>query len=145
MIAIDTNIIIRYLWQDDKAQAALAVKLIDGRQQVLIADIALIECIWVLSGKKYNLNKESILMALSSLIQHKNIIFENKKAVWTAFNLYKNSQAVKVGAKKKDLDFADALILEKSRAVINEQGQPFNGLYSFDKAAQQLKEIKTPK
>ena len=54
------------------------------------------------------------------------------------------TEAVKVGGKKKNADFADILILEKAKYHCNAKNQRFDGLYSFDMAAQQVKGIKSP-
>ena len=49
------------------------------------------------------------------------------------------------GNKKKEADFADALIVEKSKSICNEKGESFDGLFTFDIAAQQLNGSKAPK
>jgi len=46
MIAIDTNVLLRYLLQDDEQQANRATKLIVGTEPVLISDVVLTETIW---------------------------------------------------------------------------------------------------
>ncbi|PIE41509.1 MAG: PIN domain nuclease, partial [Gammaproteobacteria bacterium] len=61
MIAIDTNVLLRYLLQDDKAQAAKANLLIRDAEAILITDVVLTETIWTLKGKRYNLSKEQII------------------------------------------------------------------------------------
>ena len=38
MIAIDTNVLLRYLIQDDEAQAGKASKIITGDKKVLVTD-----------------------------------------------------------------------------------------------------------
>ena len=57
MIAVDTNVLLRYLLNDDQGQAAIAEKLINGKEIVLFTDVVLVETIWTLKGKKYQLNK----------------------------------------------------------------------------------------
>ena len=59
MIAVDTNVLLRYLLNDDAAQADMAANLIKGGDTVLITDVVLVETLWTLSGKKYRLNKRS--------------------------------------------------------------------------------------
>ena len=61
MIAIDTNVLLRYLLWDDKTQAAKADKLINGSTPVLITDVVLVEALWILKGKKYKLDKTAII------------------------------------------------------------------------------------
>ncbi len=46
MIAIDTNVLLRYLLQDDKKQSVKADKLVAGRRKVLITDVVLVETIF---------------------------------------------------------------------------------------------------
>lgn len=58
MIAIDTNVLLRYLLQDDEEQAAKASKIILGSERVLITDVVLTETVWTLKGKRYNLTKK---------------------------------------------------------------------------------------
>ena len=53
MIAVDTNMLLRYLLNDDAAQADIAASLIKGSDTVLITDVVLVETLWTLSGKKY--------------------------------------------------------------------------------------------
>ena len=60
MITIDTNVLLRYLLDDDKLQSKLASKLILSGEPVLITDVVLVESIWTLRGKRYSLEKESI-------------------------------------------------------------------------------------
>jgi predicted nucleic-acid-binding protein len=60
LIAIDTNVLLRYLLWDDEAQAIKASALISGSQAVLLTDIVLVETIWTLTGKKYRLDKNNI-------------------------------------------------------------------------------------
>jgi predicted nucleic-acid-binding protein len=54
MIAVDTNVIIRYLLNDDVRQAAKAAKLIEHAaaegDQVFVSTITLAETIWVLQS-----------------------------------------------------------------------------------------------
>ncbi len=51
MIAVDTNVLLRYLLWDDE-QATKADKLINGSTHVLITDFVLAETLWTLKGKK---------------------------------------------------------------------------------------------
>ena len=138
MIAIDTNVLLRYLLQDEKKQSHLANTLIDNSEEVLITDGVLIETIWTLKGKKYNLKKEQLLEVIKQLFKEPNIMIEDGQTVWRASNSYRNTQEIKVGTKKKDVDFADILILEKSKYVSSRKSRPFSGLYTFDRAAQQI-------
>ena len=144
MIAIGTNVLLRYLLQDDKKQSVKADKLITGRRKVLITDVVLVETIWTLKGKKYKLLKDDLLLVIDGLFKEPNIIFEDGQTVWRAYNAIRWSEPIKVDTKKKDADFSDALILEKSRYNANRKGEPFGGVYTFDAAAQQFDNVRKP-
>ncbi len=135
MIAVDTNVLLRYLLNDDAAQADIAASLIKGGDMVLITDVVLAETLWTLSGKKYRLNKDQVAAVVHALFEEPNIRFEDGPAVWMALNDYLESDGA---------DFADALIINKARAVAEAQGGPFSGSYAFDKAAQKLQGARIP-
>jgi predicted nucleic-acid-binding protein len=141
MIAIDTNVLLRYLLEDDAEQFEKAVRLISGQQKVLITDVVLVETIWTLRGKKYQLRKSELVTVIQLLFQEPNIRFENGQAVWLAFSDYRHAKPVK----GKEADFADALIINKSKQVANQENKPFNGAFTFDLAAQTLPGAKVPK
>jgi predicted nucleic-acid-binding protein len=52
LIAIDTNVLLRYLLWDEEALAAKANLLINGSQPVLITDIVLVETVWTAYREK---------------------------------------------------------------------------------------------
>ncbi len=66
MIAVDTNVLLRYLLDDDAGQSKKASFIITGNSNILITDIVLTETVWTLKGKKYNLDKESIIKVISN-------------------------------------------------------------------------------
>ena len=144
MIAIDTNVLLRYLLWDDKKQAAKANRLINGSTPVLITDVILVETLWTLKGKKYRLDKTAIVDVLNSLFEEPNICFEDGQTVWRALNDYRKATPVKVGNKKKEADFSDALIINKARFYATEKGETLNGVYTFDLAAQLISGTAVP-
>lgn len=141
MIAVDTNVLLRYLLQDNKEQSTKAAKLITGKRLVLVTDVVLVETVWTLRGKKYHLSKVDLVLVLQTLFQEPNIRFEDGQAVWRALNDYRKSNPVK----GKEADFADALIINKAKFTAAKQKQRFGGSYTFDKAAQSLPGAKVPK
>ena len=136
MIAIDTNVLLRYLLWDDKTQAAKADNLINGSTPVLITDVVLVESLWTLKGKKYKLDKNAMIDVLNSLFEEPNICFEDGQTVWRALNDYRQAKPIKVGNKKREADFPDALIVNKAKFYAMEKGEVLNGVYTFDRAAQ---------
>lgn len=144
MISIDTNVLLRYLLQDDEIQSKKADKIVNGKRNILLTDVALIETIWTLKGKRYRLSKDDLMYIVDQLFKEPNISFENGQSVWRALNVIRNTEPVKVGSKKKDADFADALILEKSKYDCGRKSEEFECMYSFDVAAQQIEKIEKP-
>lgn len=138
MMAIDTNVLLRYLLQDDEAQSRKAASLITGSIPVLVTDIVLVETMWVLTGKRYKLDREAVAGVISALFEEPNIVFEDGQTVWRALNDYKKAQPVKVGGKKKSADFPDALIVNKAMRQAREWHQALEGVYTFDVAAREI-------
>lgn len=122
MIGLDTNVLVRYLAQDDKAQSALATKLIEQTLTVskpgFISAISLIEVVWVLEGC-YGSTKDEIVDIVERLLRVKQLLVEDTEVVWQAVRLFRNGKA----------DFADCLI-ERSGSA-----HGCDHTVSFDKAA----------
>ena len=140
MIAIDTNVLLRYLLNDDQIQAAQADRLINGKEIVLITDVVLVETTWTLKGKKYQLNKAGLVTVIQTLFKEPNIRFENGQVIWQALNDYRNAQPIN----GKIADFSDALIVQKARFIASDKPTELLGVYTFDIAAQQLPGTKSP-
>ncbi len=138
MIAIDTNVLLRYLLDDDVKQSKKASAVFAGFDSILITDVVLVETIWILMGRKYKLNKESIITVINSLFEEPNVVFEDAQTVWRALCDYARSKSVKAGGKYKQADFADALILNKARYVADDSNNDLVSLYTFDTAFLEL-------
>ena len=96
MVALDTNVVVRYLVQDDAAQALRATRLFRS-QQVWLAKTVLLECEWVLRGA-YQFQPAEITAAFRALLGLANVEVEDAPAVAAALR-----------ATERGLDFADAL------------------------------------
>jgi predicted nucleic-acid-binding protein len=138
VIAIDTNVLLRHLLEDDRAQAKKAHALIRGDHAVLITDVVLVETIWTLKGKKYRADKEDIMAVINGLLAEPNIVFENAHVVWSALNEYRKAKPVKVAGKNKMADYPDALMISKAHYTASKAGEEPEGVYTFDQAAGQL-------
>src|SRR5436190_659318 len=103
MKALDTNVLVRYLVQDDPAQGRKATAYIEGAaaadEQILISNIVLCETVWVLDSA-YGYAKAEIEATIEKILQSGTFRFEGKDTVWAAFEDYR---AMKV-------DLADCLI-----------------------------------
>jgi predicted nucleic-acid-binding protein len=103
MIGIDTNVLIRYLVQDDEKQNSLATQSIDryiGKSSsVFINNIIFCEIIWVLK-RGYKYSKNQIVILLKEILTTLEFCFEDHKTLWLAMIEYEQS----------NLDFPDILI-----------------------------------
>lgn len=98
MIAVDTNIIIRLLVNDDKKQAEQSKRLFSSRE-IFISNTVLLETEWVLRYA-YNFERNQIGEAFKKLLGLENTYFHVAHDIEQALKLYE------IG-----LDFADALHL----------------------------------
>ncbi len=144
MITVDTNVLLRYLIQDDKIQAEKSQKLINGSQKVLITDVVITETIWVLTGKRYQLPKDKIVDVIHALFAEKNIQFEDPQAVWCALKDYVSAPPIKVKGKTKQADFSDALIINKAKRYGQINNIKVHPIYTFDKATQKIEGTEEP-
>jgi predicted nucleic-acid-binding protein len=101
MIAVDTNVLARYITNDDAAQAARALKLLRGRG-VFIAKTVLLELEWVLRSG-YGFDRPSIMRAIEGLLGLPNVASEDPTQTRAALGWY-----------EAGLDFADALHIAAS-------------------------------
>ena len=125
MIGLDTNVVVRYLAQDDPKQSAAASRFFE---RVLTPDntgfvpvIVLCELAWVLA-ECYDADRARIRQAIEGLLVAKQVAVEAPDVVRKALRAWDESAA----------DFADALIGELARA---------NGAdktVTFDRAAAKL-------
>ncbi|MGL4618296.1 PIN domain-containing protein [Chroococcidiopsis sp.] len=100
MVGLDTNVLVRYLTRDDESQWQQACLVIEGGQLCFVANIVLCELVWVLRGNPYKFAKEEILNTLEMMLQSPTFEFENRSAVYQAFQRAKQGRA----------DFSDYLI-----------------------------------
>ena len=140
MIALDTNVLLRYLLNDDPRQSVAARRLITGEHELLVTDIALVETLWTLKGIKYRLKKNDLAAVVSALFEESNLRFEDPPVVWRALDAFKSGKAR--GGKYPD--FSDVLILEKAKLVAEKRSVRFGGMATFDKAAQRLPDVFEP-
>ena len=140
MIAIDTNVLLRYLLADDTRQHRLAVSVITSGNPVLLTDVVVVEALWTLAGKRYALGKPELCRVIRALIEDLSFTFEDSQAVWVALNDYENARPVR----GKTLDFADALILHKAKRSVENRNMSFEGFFTFDQAARTLPGSRAP-
>lgn len=87
MIAVDTNIFVRYLVQDDPAQGAIATNLLENTLTTenpgFVSLVAVLELNWVLRTQ-YKFSPLIAANAIAALMSSPSLIFENDAAVRTA-------------------------------------------------------------
>ena len=144
MIAVDTNVLLRRLLNDDAKQAEKARQLFESREPVLITDVVLAETIWTLTGKRYGARKEDIAAVVTGLLEEHNVVFESRQAVWSALNDYLDALPVKTASGIRTADLADALVVNKAKITAQHRNEPYRGTYTYDQAALALEGTKTP-
>ena len=109
MIALDTNVLVRYVMQDDPRQSARATRLIESltaEDPGFVPVVALVELVWVLSGS-YALNRAQVTTVLETLLRSKELVVDRADLVTQALQRFSASHA----------DFADALIERTANAA----------------------------
>ena len=102
MIGLDTNVLVRYIVQDEPAQARKASALIESLTDEapgFISMVALVEFVWVIQGC-YAADKEATVAILDKLVRLRTLRLENMDVVARAVRVYAASKA----------DFADCMI-----------------------------------
>ena len=103
MIGLDTNVLVRYLVQDDPVQAKKASALIDRSaaqdSAMFINHVVMCELAWVL-GRGYGYARVDLAELIEKILLGRQFEIEKKDLVWAALADFNASRA----------DFADCLI-----------------------------------
>jgi predicted nucleic-acid-binding protein len=97
MTAVDTNVLVRVITRDDKAQAARAVAFLKEQERVFFAKTVLLEVEWVLRST-YKFTRSEVLSGLRSIVSVHNVEVEDEAVVEQALSWY-----------EQGIDFADSL------------------------------------
>ena len=91
MIALDTNVLVRYLAQDDARQAALATRLIEKTlnpsNRGFVSLVTLIETVWVMESR-YSADTPTVAGILDDLVQAASLQVQDAQAVRAASRRY---------------------------------------------------------
>jgi len=102
MAGLDTNVLVRWILDDDEKQAARVQLLFDearASQAALFVPITVtLELEWVLRSR-YQFDKATVLGAFDALLETQELEFDGEAALERALSLYRRSTA----------DFADCL------------------------------------
>lgn len=122
MPALDTNVLVRYVVEDDAVQLAAAKRLIrrcvDEGLALFVPVTVVLELEWVLRSS-FGFAKDAVLLTLSSLFSAAELTFESERALEVALQLFRKGSA----------DFADCLHV----ALATQAGE--QPLWTFDKGA----------
>ena len=103
MTGLDTNVLVRYIAQDDTVQSPVATRLIEKSCTVespgFISLLAMAELIWVCESN-YDATRAEVARIVRSLLSIKQLAVQDVESAWQALALFENSKA----------DFADCLI-----------------------------------
>ena len=131
MVGIDTNVLVRYLTQDDPVQSVQATEFIENRLTAqnpgFISVVAMAKIAWVLE-RAYGLTAVEIAAAIERVLQADVLVVESEQEVFTSMIVPKEGWGT----------FADALIGELGVAA------GCSHTVTFDRKALRLTNFKTP-
>jgi predicted nucleic-acid-binding protein len=125
MTGLDTNVLVRYIVQDDPVQSAKATALIERRLGVdnpgFVSVVAMAETVWVLD-RTYGFADHEIASAVERALQAETLVVECEQEVFSAMIALKEGLG----------SFADALI-----GALNERAG-CDRTFTFDRQALRL-------
>lgn len=107
MIGLDTNVLVRYIAQDEHTQSALAARLIDSftaEAPGFVSTVTLVETVWVLT-RAYKTAKAEILQVIEGLLRARELVIEDGETHYLALNEFEATT----------VDYADAVIAHAGR------------------------------
>ena len=129
MIGLDTNVLVRYLMQDDVAQARLASTVIEsaaGRgERLRLSAVTVCGLVWVLESA-YHQSRADVARALDQIVRTADFDLEHVDHVRQAIARYRSTPA----------EFADALI-----GLVNE-AEGCEHTLTFDRSLKRIPQFK---
>ena len=103
MTGLDTNVLVRYIAQDDKSQSARATALIEKECSAAtpgyVGLVVLAEVVWV-SESCYGALRKDVAEIVHRILSIRQLVVQDAEIAWKALRLFETSRA----------DFADCLI-----------------------------------
>ncbi len=122
MIGIDTNVLVRYIAQDDATQSARATRFLEHEcspaNPGFISLVVLLELVWV-SESCYAASRAEITEMVRRILSIRQLVVQDGETAWKALRRFESSKA----------DFADCLVERMAAAV------GCTAVMTFDKAA----------
>lgn len=110
MIALDTNVLVRFLVEDDARQSAAAAAIVERAVQadepLYVSTNVLCETVWVLSAS-YRIPRLDIAKTLNELLRAKHLTFDERDMLTRAIDAFTVGRG----------DFSDYIIRESAFAV----------------------------
>lgn len=131
MIGIDTNVLVRFIVQDEPKQSKIATKLIEtslsAANKGFISSVALCEVVWVLK-RLYRQPKDRLLLVVKAILEAEVFEVEHRDCAWRAYYDYDEGLA----------DFSDYYLARINKTY----GASFT--VTFDEKAQKHRLFKPP-
>ena len=125
MIGLDTNVLVRYLAQDDRIQSPLATRFLEGvlslEEPGFVSTVVLAELVWVLESN-YQLGREQLATLLDTLLRAQQLKFQDPDCANQALRDFRASKA----------DYVDCLIQRLG------SGAGCSHTMTFDRAASRI-------
>ena len=122
MIGVDTNVLARYIVQDDPEQAGAAVRLIEdqctAQSPGYVSVPVLMDLVWVLTAA-YRYEKPVVASVIGQILRTAEFVVEERETAWSALREFEAGAA----------DFADCLIAHRNHA------RGCTRTYTFDRRA----------
>jgi len=110
MIGIDTNVLVRYIAQDDAAQSRRATSFIEKECNEaapgFVGLVVLVEVAWV-SESSYGADREDVADIVRRILSIKQLVVQDAETAWKALRLFESSKT----------DFADCLVERSAMAA----------------------------
>ena len=117
---IDTNLLVRYLTDDDPSKAnevkRLLLRAAKGEMLLLIPSVVIAELVWVLQSF-YKLERSEIIPLLNAILHTRGVEVSDKALVSNAIAIYGDTT----------IDFIDAWIVAFAKAI------EVRAIYTFDR------------
>ncbi len=105
MFALDTNVLVRFLVEDDELQSLRASKLIAAAisrdEPLFVSGLVVCELVWVLETA-YKVRKQEVVSTLKQLLHAKHLCFDDEDCLNRGLHAYEQGRG----------DFSDYLIRE---------------------------------
>jgi predicted nucleic-acid-binding protein len=115
MIGLDTNVLVRYLVQDDTDQAEGAVAVMEGlspERPGFVGPVVLVELHWVLR-KAYGHPSDAVLTALEGLTRSDDLVVQERRQVRAAMRAAREGADALIGAAARQAGCAEIVTFDQ--------------------------------